>query len=241
MLSTAVLPSPEIFDPPLEQELRMTFQVVLIGTDGLIIGSDRKMLTQAPYLAGSQAPFPQFEEQSKFIASEDESVICACSGAQEAQRIARQVVREIDPTLGLVEWMAALDSLSRQPQLSRSAQLVVVRKSCARQAVWLVAGASGYVSRIEEKQCVGDSTSACFLLGNFYKRCSVDELKSLALLTLDYGATDLPTSVGRNYDLLILREATDEVEWGRYEAGDGRVQELRRAFDRFAQSTIYGQ
>jgi len=223
-----------------EEVSRMTFQVVLVGSDGLIIGSDRKMFTEAPYIKGSDQPIPQFEEQSKFIATEDETIICACSGDQEAQRIARQIVLRLDPNLSPVAWIAALDSLARRPELTRSAQLIVVRKSHPDHALWLVAGPLGYVSRIEERQCVGAKTSACFLLSNFFKKCGVDELRTLALLTLDYGATEFPTSVGRNYDLLMLRSGKEVAEWERYEDTDGRVQELRKSFDKAAATVIWG-
>jgi hypothetical protein len=217
----------------------MTFQVVLVGTDGLIVGSDRKMYTQAPYLVGDDPAFTQFEEQSKFVVNKDESVICVCSGVQEAQRIARKVVLELDPTLSPVGWLAALDALSLQPHLHQSAQLIVVRKGHADHAAWLVAGSSGYVSRIEEKQCVGAKTTASFLPANFSRKCGVDELKTLALLTLDYGATEFPTSIGRNYDILILRNSSNKVEWDRYEAEDCRVQEMRKLFEKSVQSALW--
>lgn len=219
----------------------MTFQVALVGTDGLIIGSDRKTLTQAPYLPVADTPFAQFQEQCKFVFNEDESVICACSGDQEAQRVARQIVIELDSTLNPVRWLAALDSLTERPNLQRRVQLIVVRKGYPNQASWVVIGASGYVSRIEERQCVGVNASACFLLNNFYKKCSVDDLKALALLTLDYGATEFPTGVGRAYDLLILREGKDKAEWERFEPSDGRVEKLRKSLEKSTELSIYGQ
>jgi hypothetical protein len=222
-----------------EEVSQMTFQVVLVGRDGMIVGSDRKMFTQAPHLAGDDPVFTQFEEQSKFVANEDESVICACSGVQEVQRIARKIVLELDPKLSPVGWLAALDALSKQPQFCQSAQLIVVRKSHPDYAAWLVAGRHGFVSRIEEKQCVGVATTASFLPANFSRKCSVNDLKTLALLTLDYGATEFPTSVGRNYDLLILRCGSNKAEWDRYEASDGRVEEMRRLFEKGVESALY--
>lgn len=207
----------------------VTFQVVFVGADGILIGSDMKMVARAPGAVVPGGPFPQFGRQSKFVSSED--VLCACSGSQEGQRIAREIVGTIDPEMNDNEWESALDRVSRI-QMIGYAQLVVVRKKRLDHAVWVVAGPDGHTSRIETRRCVGAHSSACFLTQNFWPgKQPLERLIPFALVVLDYGRTEYPCTVGEGFELRRVTEngiGRPEI----YNDGDERVAAFRGDFER---------
>jgi hypothetical protein len=214
----------------------MTFQVVLIGSDGLLIGSDRKLIPRAPSIP-EDPPFLQPDEQRKFICSADESVICAYSGDIQAQRLARSIVAAPDLTMSDLNWLSHLDTLARNASAPGYYQkLIVVRKGNRDHAI--VVSFNYHAMRIDTRQCVGVQSSACFLTNRYYnKNLSVKELRRLALLTLEYGAKDFPTTVGEGYDLAFITE--DGVEWENYAPDDERIVAIRESFDRAALGVIY--
>lgn len=214
----------------------MTFQVVIVGSDGLIVGSDRKMHTVLPSFRGDRS-FTQFDEQTKFFTEEGRAVICACSGGLESQRLARQIVSSSDPNVSDLEWQSHLDSLARESRVIGFHQLIVVRTSHFDHAFWLVMGERGYASRINTEQCVGVQSSACFLTGQLASKRPIQELKRLALLTMSYAADEFPTSVGEGYDLMTLTDLG--IEWNKYSADDERVLSIRRSFEDAVKSVIY--
>lgn len=208
----------------------MTFQAVVVGSDGLIVGSDRKIANYLPNLGETQS-YPQFDEQCKFIPDGDGPVICAWSGGQGAQKIARKIVLESEPGAGNLEWETYLDHLAAEAQECVLDQVIVVRKNCLDHAVRLTMaqGKRGYAARIEGKMCVGVSAKASFLIEHFSRKIPVSALKRLVILTLNYGVTEFSTYVGDGYDLRIVNK--DGVELEHYPVDDERVLEIRKSFD----------
>src|ERR1700733_2511027 len=99
-------------------------------------------------------------------------------------------------------------------------------------------GDEGNVSPIAGYICGGARLSACFLPGNFSEKRPVDELRKPVLLTLSFGESEAPTTVGCGYDLMILRHG-GKIEWDHYGENDERVVSIRESFERSTESVIY--
>jgi hypothetical protein len=182
MAQETILAGPRSRAEGTEEELEMTFQVALVGSDGVLLGSDRKMFTRPPS-ANPESMFHQFESQTKFVTNG--AVICACSGNQESPRIAREILLTIDPMLPDLEWQARLDDKADIPNMLGHAQLAIARITRPDHVIWMVVGPSGYTTRIEEKRCLGANSSACFLTERFYQKKPIRSLTTLALLALE--------------------------------------------------------
>jgi hypothetical protein len=215
--------------------LLVTFQIVFVGSDGILVGSDRKTYAQPPGIRGARQ-FIQFEQQSKI--TRNERVLCACSGNQEASRIAREIVDTLDPDLSEIQWKRELDRVSRI-QMEGYAQIVVVRKGWLDHAIWVVAGPQGHTSQIKDKRCIGANTSACFLTENFWPgRQPIQQLIPLALVVLDYARTEFPTEVGGGFELFrVTSDGIAEPEI--YVEGDKRIARIRNSFERRVKSTLF--
>ena len=212
----------------------MTFQVALIGSDGLVVGSDRKITNRATR-TGDAIPYAQFEERTKFFKSTDESVICTFIGSAEAQNIAREIVERGDPTLSENSWQDYLHLLAQSSSPRTPDELIVVRKAHITGVVRMVLGSGAF--RIESHYCGGEIVPACFLTEHFWTKKPVNVMRKLALLTLDFGAREAPSGVGGGFDLLILTESSG-VKWENYEPNHDRVLMLRKAFDQAINSVL---
>jgi hypothetical protein len=211
----------------------MTFQVALIGSDGLVVGSDRKITNRATR-AGDAIPYAQSEERTKFFKSADESVICTFIGSAEAQNIAGKIVEGSDPTLNENSWQDYLHEMAQSCSPRTSDELLVVRKGHITEVVRIVLGSGA--SRIESHFCGGAIVPACFLTEHFWTKRPVSVLRKLALLTLDFGAREAPSVVGGGFDLLILTE--NGTKWENYGPNHERVLSLRAAFDTAVNSVL---
>jgi hypothetical protein len=226
MLQTAILAGPLSLNESFDEELQMTYQIAMVGSDGVLLGSDRRMFNRGPS-ADPTSLYVQYDAQSKFIGSDH--VICACSGDQRSARIAREIVAECDPQLSDNAWQSALDKKAEMPELRGHAELLIVRKHRSDHAVWMVAGPNGYTARIGEKKCIGGNSSAYFLIQRFYKKSSIRLLRNLALLTLEYAHLEFPTSVGDGYELRYIFH--DQIVTEEYTDQDQRVTSLRANFE----------
>jgi hypothetical protein len=202
----------------------MKFQVVLVGSDGLLVGSDRKMPVR-PRFSNEPAPF---DEPRKFIRSDDGSIICACSGELESQIFARSLVDTPNLAMGDGEWQVHLDSLARNTWVIGVHQLIVVRRGSPDHALWVLLGEHGCATRIDSIQCVGTPSTASFLNANYFPKCSTRNLKTLAYLALDYAAAELPFSATAEYDLVSITNTA--VEWETYAPNYEHIAAVRQTF-----------
>jgi hypothetical protein len=202
----------------------MKFQVVLVGSDGLLVGSDRKM----PAHVRSNNDHTPIDEPKKFIRSDDGSIICACSGELESQIFARSLVEAPDLGLSDGEWQEHLDSLARSAWVIGVHQLIVVRKGSLDHALWVLLGQHGCATRIDSIQCVGTPSTASFLTANYFPKCATRNLKALAYLALDYAAAELAFSETAEYDLVSITNMA--VEWETYTPNHDHIAAVRQTF-----------
>jgi hypothetical protein len=185
----------------------VTFQVVLIGSDGLVIGSDRMQgyaTLDPPRMAAVQRS-PGF----KFKKKDDERVICAFAGNPSASGTALQIVSNCDPTSPEPDWELSLKNAATKE--GRKFDEAIVVRTDVFDTVWVVTKhsdvQSAQVMRIIDRFCAGDNSVARFLPFLLWRPgCPVSDLKALALLTLAYASQANPTGVGGGFDLMTLRK-----------------------------------
>jgi hypothetical protein len=225
-----------------EELRRMTFQIALIGKDGLVVASDRRSVhALAP--SHSQVAFPQTSEEQKFVVSPNQNVVCFFAGGAMSVAVAREIAlkcAELPESVAL--WQQAIYQVAMGvplPYIYPIDDILIVRKD-APNGVWLIRR-----SRIEQNVvvevlpqtrtglCTGASLVAQFLpthLGGAYR--SIAELKVLALLTLSYAAQEEPTYVGAPFDLMTL-DRFGNVSWSVHRAIHQTFhEELRQLFSR---------
>ena len=221
-------------ESPLLEEC-VTFQVALIGKDGLVIGSDRMMLHSSEVF-GDNPAFQRYEGR-KFHQSDDGSIVCFYSGQTTAATVARKIVTECKgtPVQSDIEWENSLYDVARSvatPLSSPSDQIFVIRKDVFN-AVWVIFRSPASVSsprKITDRFCIGDNSPARFLPSHLWKlSSSLFELKKLAALTLAYAAEENPTGVGKQFDLLTLDRAQN-LTWSREDADQGYIRNFDLKF-----------
>ncbi len=216
--------------PSAEDLERMTFQVVLLGSDGLVVASDRMVSYVTPGTPGVGHSVQRGLE-GKFKKSDDGSLICFFAGGPDAQDIARRISTECLPTAPELQWESRLQRVAedfpRPIQASLSDEILVVRRDTPS-AVWLVVKSGDQrasVSKISDQRCLGDNSPARFLPGHLWSRTTIQELKTLAILTLSYAQQENPSAVSEEFDVMTLG-MTGDIAWETQRAGNN----LQRVF-----------
>lgn len=180
---------------PLPEEY-VTFQVALIGSDGLVVASDRRAnnLTQ---VAGEN-PGVMMNEQDKFCSNKTDTVLCFCAGGADCETQARDIVLNCQPGEDEAQWATDLYEAAKRSRVPGSQLInehIVIRKDI-KGAVWLINSQPfcfPFVTKISDRICTGNNTPAKFLVVHLWKRNRpVIELKQLALLTLAYAEKENP-------------------------------------------------
>jgi len=202
----------------------VTFQVVLIGSDGLVVASDR-MESYATPGQPRESPAWQRSQVEKFFKSDDGSVICFSAGGPFVRDVARAIALKCRPTDSELEWEESLkrvsDGVARLGHSNLPDEIIVVRCD-VRDAAWLVvkheSGPCG-VTKLSSWRCTGDNSPARFLPWHLWSASPVRELTWLAVLTLAYSHKENPSGVSEDFDVMTL-DATGHVEIKPYGAGD---------------------
>jgi hypothetical protein len=194
----------------------MTFQVVLIGSDGLIVASDRRESNIGEAQPGV-LPAVQRNTTEKYLKSDDGSVICFAAGGPFVRDVARAIALNCQPVNSMLQWEENLKNVSeqiaRERQLSRLYEFIVVRRDSCNVA-WIVANEGGFseVSKVLDRRCTGDNSTARFLPCHLWTRATVRELKLLAVLTLAYAHRENPSGVSEEFDVMTL-DTAGKIEW----------------------------
>lgn len=203
----------------------MTFQVALIATDGIILGSDRKLAIRSPEPGGHV----QFTEGDKIVFSRDKSVICGFAGGPQAQNIADAIVCCSDPDQSLAEWHNSLVGISEKVSgNSLRDEVLVIRKGIPDLVLVNRTQKAATAVSVTDRICTGVPATARFLTQHFWRPDPAELLKRLALLALDYAAKERPTEVGFGFDLIVVNEGP--VLQDAYYPEDQRIVNLREEF-----------
>src|SRR5258708_8658755 len=191
----------------------VTFQVVLIGSDGLVVASERMDNYGTPCSPGEGTAW-QRSRTKKYFESEDGSVICFSAGGPSVRDIARSIAlkcRTVDcegKQLSLLQWEDSLknvaDEVVRLGRLALPDEIIIVRRD-VRDAAWLVVKheeSLTTVSQVSEWRCTGDNSAARFLPWHLWISTSVRELKCLAVLAIGYAHQENPSAVSEEFDVM---------------------------------------
>ena len=191
------------------EESGVTFQVALIGTGGLVVGSDTRVTYMTP---GDSPSFQLLDGPSKFCTSDDGWVTCAYAGGPTAKNIASEIATRCSAgNVGSeLQWEKALSEAAKavaRPVARIMDEILVVRKDKAS-VVWLVTAvgaADPHVQKITGRICTGDNSTARFIPQNLWKASlGLRDLETLALLTLGWATMENRSSVGGEFELLSL-------------------------------------
>ena len=223
----------------------MTFQVALIGCDGLVVASDRKIVHTTPEPEDSVAT--ESRETDKFYANG--SVICFYAGHDTAVRAAYAIVRDCQPrpNQSEFEWLGTVDTAAKSVGVHHSApsnKLFVIRKSVPN-CLWVVYRSSDEAlmpRKVIERACIGDNSTARFLTYQLWNRnAKVSDLKRLAILTLSYASLESPSSIGPPFDVMTM-DKNGELSWSKHDMPNNIHIEfdrgIRKLFARVSSRTI---
>jgi hypothetical protein len=189
------------------EERPMTFQVTLIGSDGVIVGSDRKQIHYTPSAPGALGAL-QPDLITKFSRSKNDDVVCAYAGESSARSIADAIVSLPECSMKVTdfEWRIAIKKAGESVQ-ERGPQdeVIVIRKDTLKRAYL----ANSYSAPTEVCSCISTGNHgypARFLLCHFYEKLPIAELRKLALLTLHCASIESEGRIGGGFDLMLWKE-----------------------------------
>jgi hypothetical protein len=208
----------------------MTFQVALVGSDGLVVASDR-MKTHIS-LVTEDSPDVQDDETDKFFKSD--SLVCFYAGTDTARDAALAIAQNCQPkeSQQMLEWFTSVRDAAIKgiglPPVALNDQIFVVRRDFA-DTLWLVSRGSGAAhapSPITRYRWTGGNCPARFLPCHLWnENLTISQLKVLAVLTLAYAVEEPSSGIAGPFDVLTLNKAGD-FEWFRY-AGDDLYRNLQ--------------
>lgn len=206
----------------------MTFQVALVGCDGLVIGSDR-LGTHAGTTQEGTTAFIQKAEQKKYVVSDTGSLICFAAGGYLAPQLAQQIALKCDfapdaHDQTVLQWQEAVSQLAHDLSFDyESRDEILIARHDVTDRFWIVRRAvkkslltgqptpAASITDIRNCLCTGDAVAAVFL-GHFWNRkAPIAELQNLAALMLSYAAQE-SQSVGPPFDIMCLHRS-GEIEW----------------------------
>jgi hypothetical protein len=216
------------------EDQQMTFQVAFIGSDGLIVGSDRLMSYVTPNPEEPNSAW-QTTQTLKFVKSADGAIVCTYAGGQLAKNMAVGICGQHVPSGPEINWENVLYSVTRysRPPQSVTDEIIAVRRDLT-DAFWVVRkdNAASYVQKITaDPLCVGVNSPARFLARYLYQRAPVGELKPLLLLTLAYASVGSPSVVGGEFDIMTLT-SDGAITWDNFDAEKVKQGPLYSAFNR---------
>lgn len=218
----------------------MTFQVALVATNGMVVGSDRKIAYQTR--ERSDRPWDrQASTDKKLVRKDDDSIVCFFAGGPQAISIANAVICHADAsTLNVSEWHSQLERAANSV-LSKSIgdEVIVVRPSVGDVALINKFAGETSVSPIPDRRCTGIIAKCRFLTELFWRDSDVAGCRQLALILLHFASIERPESVGDGYDLLIVENGV--YRWERIPPDSKEVLDLAVEFSKAVDRSIFPQ
>jgi len=246
MAQEAILTEPFLSAETLEKVKRMTFQVVLIGTDGLILGSDRRSVYISNESNDDLGASAQPQDICKFELSSDGEIVCAFAGSPYSSSVAKAIAHSTEYSLAASdaerekEAKAKLRGLGGLPNGQKDEIIIARRGELGHIDVLARRGSSeATFTKVTSHICLGNNLiSARFILRHFYKSRPIDDLVDIALLTLSCAAWEDPSNIGGGFDIILLNKK-GFTKPKHYAMDDPKILENRERFNRAVLGSIY--
>jgi hypothetical protein len=221
----------------------MTFQVALVGTDGVLIASDRRSVYFSNESDDDPCASSQPSEVCKIVASGSEDVVCAFAGSPYSSSIAKAIVDSAEflnaRTDGAREVVikSILRQMGKGPH--QRDEIIIARKTDLGRIV--VLSRKGFseptFTECTTQICMGNNMiPARFIPRHFWRKRPIAELEPLALLTLSCAAWEEKSMIGGGFDFLFI--TADGFRPCHYDEDDPRIEQARKSFEKAAQPTI---
>jgi hypothetical protein len=212
----------------------MTFQLAMIATDGIVLGSDRLVSKRNP---GRSNSF-QSIEGPKIVQSENGMVICAGAGGPQSASIADAIAAKADPAVSTLNWRTSLKAIAESIAGNSVAdEILVVRREPLDLILVNREGLIASTAVIESKVCTGVLTTSHFFTEHLWRKSTMVSMKKLAQITLAYAAKERPAEVGMGFDILFI--AKEAIESFHYPAQDTEVAGLMSEFQSHTASLLF--
>jgi hypothetical protein len=202
----------------------MTFQIGMVGSDGIIIASDRRCCYPG-------CPYTDASLTDKITVVESKKLAYCCAGDQLCIAAAKRIVGQIDEQQGDLEIKSWFETCAvevvkaeRERQQSvgmqpgeippRGGSILLAYCKSVPPALWRIeipVGPPPWAQKIENKNRIGDSsTPACFFSERYYRGRPVDELIFLAAHTVLTAGAMNPAGIG-GLDVVLCKPSGFEV------------------------------
>ena len=225
-----------------EQEKRMTFQVAAIGTDGIVLGSDRRQnIYSLRDSDGWDALIPG--EAEKLIYSPDREFVCGFAGGPTVEPLARSLVNQSREALSRESLFHTVQKLHHEIPPFGQARDTVLLANCrvpgAVQTIDRSTAALATVTPVTRWITTGsNAVPARFLMHHFWRKAPVRELVPLLLLTLYCACNEGEGSIGQGMDIVILKDQSWQPLES-YDVDGGKTEELWHQFEKCTHSLLF--
>jgi hypothetical protein len=225
-----------------EQEKWMTFQVAAIGTDGIVLGSDRRQnIYSERDTDGFDALIPG--ESEKFIYSASREFVVGFAGGPTVESLALALAEQPREALIGASLFPTAQRLHHEiPFYGQTRDTILLADCCAPNTVSMISrtGATlAPVTPVTRWITTGsNSVPARFLMQHFWRRVPVDALVPLVLLTLYCACKEGEGSIGEGMGIVILKDQNWQPLES-YDVDGGKTEELWHQFERCTHSLLF--
>ena len=229
------------FEQAIHEEIRtVTFQVALVGTNGIVFASDRSSPNISPPSTDDQNIAIEPGEDRKFVFSEKRTLMCSFAGAAYSRSMAMRIAATEDTSDEALFKFGRESGINHQG--NRDEFLILDRRKL--DSILLVLRQGNDVPKSAERTlwvCAGNnSIPARFIPWHFHQKRPVADLENLALVTLLYAHEESPFGIGRGFDIVFLTK-NGFSEPVTYELTNEEIGRRKRAFENCAVNALYGK
>lgn len=195
-------------------EFGMTFQVVLIGNDGIVLGSDRLFAERG--LRGALGIGKNFSK--KIFVSDDRSVICSFAGGPNSEVIARRIATECKPTgLSDMHWRNRIEEAAApitQYEEHIVDEILVIRAD-NNSVLKLIRqrNETPNISPVDQFICSGVGADTLSVPKLFWRNnLNLNQFEKLAIVAVEYAKKEFPNLVGGGTDIVVLNNDGEITE-----------------------------
>ena len=222
----------------------MTFQVALIGNNGIVLVSDRLFVERGLRGFMDKRTPHQRQVSEKIMTSGDKNTVCAFAGGPHSETIARRIVTACNPHgLSDVEWRNSLEAATKLiTKYSENLldEIIVIR--CDNVSVLkLIRQQNNDPSfmAVTSQVCSGiDSYARAIPQFFWHSDMDVEALTTLGIVTIDYARLEHPHLIGGGIDIVKI---DSKGNFTKQSFEESETAEIRAAFVEQVRRSLNGK